>query len=340
MKNWGSLKINYFSNKKAQTLTELATFGSVLLLVLSFFISYGMRYNYQQDVQMRAFRKALSEAYASGRPDASATITLVEDKHVPDPRDMFGAGSITPVTGQAEVTWGNTLQNEYKNPADYSRIKYKINETDKEYTTEAFVTIHKTMYPGFYADIPGMGKQYITWPQVRCYQPNAEPPKQLRILLVGNETEIINAIYLPVLGTDGKIKPGEFEKENLPIVGIVPPGASDSDPVDGVNVRTPKGGAINPYYLNINNEGVTPANLQGLLLDSRQNIRRSGTLTIKETPGETISTSTYKFEDADGVPTTLTHKIRGNSGTAVPAAPTDIPYTFPRSKTSTWSTNK
>ncbi len=99
MSHWVNLKIHCLKKDKAQSLTELATFGSVLLLVMSFFVRYGLQYIYQQDIKMRAFRMALSDA--STAPDGSSSLVVVKDKHIPDPQDTFGIGSGVSVPDQA-----------------------------------------------------------------------------------------------------------------------------------------------------------------------------------------------------------------------------------------------
>jgi hypothetical protein len=324
MKSWGSLKTNYF-NQKAQSLTELASFGSVLLLVVSFIISYGMRLNYQQDAQMRVFRMAMSDAYNNvDRPDATSSITLIDDKHVPDPRDRFGLGSVIPVQAGAAITWGNTMQDEYVDASDYTRMKYVINGTTHEYTTEAYATIYKTIYSGFYADILGQ-RRFITWANVTCYWPTPDSPKQARVSLGNTTSELIGSIYLPLLDSAGAIIPGKVIEQNLPIVGVVPADAANEATIDGFAVRTPAGGAINPYFTQLNgNTGkfdassnpiyVTPGNMQGLLsFDTVTNAKRNDSLKIVDTggsgkTGQSISTVNYDLD------TTITRKIKTNSG--------------------------
>ncbi|UCB56780.1 MAG: hypothetical protein JSV30_06200 [Candidatus Omnitrophota bacterium] len=51
-----------FGNKKAQSLVELATFGTVLLFALTLLLRYGMSANQQQNMRMQTFRKAFVRA--------------------------------------------------------------------------------------------------------------------------------------------------------------------------------------------------------------------------------------------------------------------------------------
>jgi len=338
----------YF-NKKAQSLTELATFGSILLLVLSFLISYGMRYNYQQDMQMRAFRTALSEAYtnANNRPDATASITLIEDKHVPDPRDMFGAGNIVPVQAGAEVTWGNTLREEIKSNADLPRIKYVINNQPKEYTTAGlFLNVSPTTFPGgVYVELPGIqGKVKKDWSDLIIYQPDADLPKQVGVKISETDKELISEVFLHWdWNYDGVVDALDINSgPTMKIIKVLPEDGKDGDQVTGLEVVNSAGGQIDLRYTQLNKDingdgipDVTPGNVQGLLLDAEQDIRRSGKLTITETPGTSESSSTYSFKDKDGNPTTITHKIRDKSGVAAP-----IISPFERSRGLEWKITK
>jgi hypothetical protein len=310
-------------NKKAQTLTELATFGSVLLLVLSFFVSYGMRYNYDQDAQMRSFRLAMQEAYSNSRPDASGSVILVEDKHIPDPRDTFGVGNIVPVQANAEVTWGNTLQDRYTDLTDYSRLprmKYRINSTAVEYRTAGFGFI--TTGNEFYAELPdSTTPQLITWGKVRCYQPTKDSPKQAMVVIENgpgdedNETEVIDAVYLKPVGL-----PMQYVK--MQVIGVKPVTAKQGDPLTRLDLLSPSSGQINPNYLNLGGDTgnvdavgnpiyVTPATLQGLLLDDML-IKRNDSLTITQAPGVS---NTVRSTSKPDFTAEITHKIRSNSDT-------------------------
>jgi len=335
----------YFNNK-AQSLTELATFGSVLLLALSFFISYGMRLNYQQDIQMRAFRAALAEASNVTRPDASASVVLVDDRHVPDPRDMFGVGNITPVIGQAEVTWGNTLQDGYPDITNNSLLptmKYVFNDRNgatkvvREYTTAGygFIATGST----FYAILPGNSQpQSIDWANIKNYQPTTDSPQQVMVLLPNHDTEVITELYLKPAGATDLDK--RYIKYQIIGVRTNPPNGGDGTPIDRINLLSPDSAQINSNYAQLNNDvdmngtpDVTPDNIQGLLVDTEQKIKRTGTLTIEETPAQTISTSEYDFNKNAG-DTVITHKIRSSSGVE------NISYPFERRMISTWTTPK
>lgn len=367
MKNWGSSKIHYFSQllrnashsearkrrriskarffatpsaslrmtkEVGQSLTELAVFGSLLLLALSFLVSYGMRYNYQQDAQMRAFRLAMQAAYNNNGPDAAGSVVLVEDKHTPDPRDRFGVGSFSPVQAGAEVTWGNTMQESYNVPVaireplatDLPRIKYSINAQNREYTTAGYLYARGP----FYAEIPGQGRRSFTIApnaanQMKIYNPTPTedlpdhpgtflPATQVMVIVNPNdppekrEKEVISAL---AIHQDGPL---------MPIIQVRPVTGKDGDAVTELVLLDPELGQINPNYMQLNNDvnndgipDVIPANVQGLLpYDTVTNIKREAadnSLELKETPGKTGAyTSTSKFK----VDTTIKHKIRRN----------------------------
>lgn len=117
---WENLKKNCLINQKAQAILELATFGSVVLFCLALLIHFGLQMNYQQNVQMQAFRKGLKLAYYKQGPNSQAGLTVIKDKPVVDPRDRWGFADRVPVGSGASVTWSNTLNGVYVN--DISEI--------------------------------------------------------------------------------------------------------------------------------------------------------------------------------------------------------------------------
>lgn len=89
-------------NKKGQALLELAVFGTIFLTLLTAMVAYGLKYNYNQRAQMLAFRRAMT--IASDRNYGSGSYMLIQDRHIPDPTDAFGIGSISPFVATASVT--------------------------------------------------------------------------------------------------------------------------------------------------------------------------------------------------------------------------------------------
>jgi hypothetical protein len=88
--------------RKGQSLTELAVFGSLLLFLFGVLINYGMNSEFTQHGIMKAFRKALG--IAADQQERSGTYVLFRDRHVPSPSDPFGVGSVTPVPSSADAT--------------------------------------------------------------------------------------------------------------------------------------------------------------------------------------------------------------------------------------------
>ncbi|MBN2097055.1 MAG: hypothetical protein JW714_01100 [Candidatus Omnitrophica bacterium] len=140
------------SNKKGQSLAELATFGVILISVFGILLNYGMTANYQQRVNMEAYRKAHVRARQGSIPDfiknkrpwaaletlpaygAAATFaprqlldsvfsgpsnnykyvnyTVIEDKPVPNASGLFPVGPRTPIVGSGEAVCSINLFSE------------------------------------------------------------------------------------------------------------------------------------------------------------------------------------------------------------------------------------
>ncbi len=123
------------TNPAGQGLAELAVFGSLVIMLLGVMISYGLNYNYNQQAQMAAFRKALQMAgtpvepnsdgckkngvYDPRGPDCqkrrSGSYSLVQDRHIPSPGTMFGVGAMTPISASGNVLRSHRL---HENPRD------------------------------------------------------------------------------------------------------------------------------------------------------------------------------------------------------------------------------
>ncbi len=329
------LKPVYLTNK-AQALSEMAIFGGVLLLVLSYFVTMGLRSLAQQDVQMRAFRMALNEAWnMKPRPDAAASVTLLEDKRVPDPRDLTGRGDFITVAAQGGAVWGNQMQNPVRDPIDdMPRINYVINDIPSSYTTATLATLSYTMYDYLWVQIPEEpNRRRIKFSNtigndLRCYKPTDTSPLQARILLGGMTTEIITDVSETEDGPMWRI---------VEIRPIKPNTLNDGDEIPLLDVMMPESGALAPNYMDANvikeAAGYPPAAgtqdlLQGLLPVAKMETRRiKNSLQLDEFPasGLGVYRSTTEF---DTTGTTVTHYIRMNA--VIPPGPV-IPfsYTFP-----------
>lgn len=134
-----SLKMNSLINRKAQAMLELATFGSLVLFCLALLVHFGLSMNYQQNAQMQAFRKALKLAYYKQGPGSQASIVMVNDKPVVDPRDKWGFGDRVPVGGGATVTWDPNLN------AMYTSGGYDEEEPDARDLPRVYIEVDKSM---------------------------------------------------------------------------------------------------------------------------------------------------------------------------------------------------
>lgn len=327
-----------FSCIKAQSLTELAIFGGLLLLVLSYFVSWGIRLNYQQDVQMRAFRMALASVVTEGelRPDAEATVAVIEDKLVPDPRNMVGKGDLITVSGQGNVIWGNQMQRPMSSdPYDMPRLKYLINGVERNYSVAVVKSITNAVYNKIWVLLPDkITRKEIQWSgsgnELRCYKPTDSSPQQARILTSDTEmkTEIITAV-------------SDTADGNLWYITVLPETLNDGDPVTVLDVLMTECGDLDTKFMDLdyvrehadeNNDKIPDAGseqkLQGLLPYAKVDVNRKESLLLQEfAPGPLGYESTTKFD----VSTTITHYLRKNGGAVI-----SFPYTPPAKTTKGW----
>ncbi|MDP3732459.1 MAG: hypothetical protein Q8R31_05535 [Candidatus Omnitrophota bacterium] len=110
-------------SKKGQALTELAIFGSILLFCVAMLTQYGLDANYQQQIQMEAFRKAQKIAFYRSGPNAATSLALVKDKPFPDPRDQFGFAERNTVVASGSVVWDTNLSSQYIKDFDGSALE-------------------------------------------------------------------------------------------------------------------------------------------------------------------------------------------------------------------------
>lgn len=101
------------SSIKGQALTELAVFGSILLFCLAVLVQYGLQANYQQQLQMEAFRRAQKMAFERSGPNSAASLVLIKDKPFPDPRDQFGFAERNTVAAGEGVVWDTDQSAQY-----------------------------------------------------------------------------------------------------------------------------------------------------------------------------------------------------------------------------------
>jgi len=100
-------------NLKGQALVELASLGTILIFCLAMLIQYGMQANYQQNLQMQAFRRAMRAAYYKTGPASTVSLSVTRDQGIPDPRDQWGFADRQPMGATASATWGTNVNADY-----------------------------------------------------------------------------------------------------------------------------------------------------------------------------------------------------------------------------------
>ncbi|MCF7875372.1 MAG: hypothetical protein K9L99_05885 [Candidatus Omnitrophica bacterium] len=88
--------------QKAQALTEMAIFGTLILLCLHYLLSYIQRSNEQQYVAQEAFRGALEKARSV---DGTAGYTVFSNRRGASINNPL-IGDTIQVSGSAQVLWG------------------------------------------------------------------------------------------------------------------------------------------------------------------------------------------------------------------------------------------
>lgn len=125
-------------NKKAQSILELAIFGSIVLFVFSILLTYGMNLNYRQHLNLQSFREALRQSKSSV-DSPSKSLTVIKDKPVPNPTNPFGVGETMPIISQANAVWSRYLMYELDiTKAELPTVQFRINGITRSYTTAAF----------------------------------------------------------------------------------------------------------------------------------------------------------------------------------------------------------
>lgn len=118
--------------RKAQSATELAIFGAVLMFVLGIMVRQAHNANLSQGQAYRAMRLALTKSYLSslaGRPDRnSATVLIVEDRLSPG-SEKYGPISRFPmlISGSGTMTRELMMPQDFNQDSELGRIDLYIN---------------------------------------------------------------------------------------------------------------------------------------------------------------------------------------------------------------------
>jgi len=133
-RQWANWTRPYF-NKKGQAILELAIFGSILIMLLGILVNYGLKYNFQQQVMQQAFRKALGIA----AKEPSSTYILIKDRHIPNPSNPFGVGSVAAVSSSASVVRDYRMDETADTAGELPRIDIEAPDGQlRSYKTAAF----------------------------------------------------------------------------------------------------------------------------------------------------------------------------------------------------------
>ncbi|MCM8800166.1 MAG: hypothetical protein NC900_05525 [Candidatus Omnitrophica bacterium] len=120
---------------KAQSILELAIFGSIILFLLGVLISYGLGANFEQHLQMQTFRKALFEALKRAHSSINVNLNVIKDLSIPDVNSPFDISETSPYSANIALSWSNDLYAglDDLDERDLPRIDYIINGVRKTY---------------------------------------------------------------------------------------------------------------------------------------------------------------------------------------------------------------
>ncbi len=108
-------------NVLAQSMSEIAIFGAVIIFISGVILRTGFGNSLQMNQDLRTMRYAMQQSYLSGRrlqsKRNSATVLLVEDRLDIDSRDKFGSRERIPFMTSASATYSQNLFM----PNDYGR---------------------------------------------------------------------------------------------------------------------------------------------------------------------------------------------------------------------------
>jgi len=110
-------------NHKGQSITEIAIFGTLIIMAFSFIIMFSERINRQQSYIMQGFRESLYEARTLKGP---VSYTKTADRRMPNVSAPMTLGNQETFSSSNNTMWGNKFDE-----LDEARTFYKINNADK-----------------------------------------------------------------------------------------------------------------------------------------------------------------------------------------------------------------
>ncbi len=327
-------------NKKAQSITEMAIFGVLLLVALSFLVRYGMVYNNRQKANMLVFKRALQEAFTQD----SSSMVLVNYENISNPQDRFGIGDRQTFQSSANIYWSNGTTNttvdsiNQTNAINYLFNAGKANEQQKAYTTITAKEFQMTDLKDVWLKVLLPGHEEYTPVEISSFKiiEGADKEKRLSVLVYCD----ISAVTRSGSGECNAIKdPGLYDsicQKNYCTTFVVTALDINSDgygeTILSVNgdvggspsslvALVPDAGDINPYKMAVNNE-TAPDKVQGLSIE-KTGSKRDSSQNIQP------NTTTDTFNDVDSI----RYKVRTNRGADI------YDFKFERKGVETWQTN-
>lgn len=157
---------------RAQTATELAIFGAIIIFVLGLIVRYAMSFNYNQDRSLKAMRQAFQGSFLSSEKGSSArrvasTLVIEDRKEVANSESpRYGSLSRNPIVVSGSGSFTKHLLRPLSD-AEYDQlplIDMYINGTHLTFTTVGFG------YKDLTEDINSQPEDCFEsgWPGVKC----------------------------------------------------------------------------------------------------------------------------------------------------------------------------
>ncbi|MCM8792479.1 MAG: hypothetical protein NC826_05015 [Candidatus Omnitrophica bacterium] len=121
MRLWNRTKKN---KSQAQATTELAICATLIIAIFAAILRYSISMNFQQQVQMEAFRKAMK---LSRKEKKEVSYTVIKDKRGVNPFDFFGIPEDNRLMAGATVAW---ISNDLGNLLEIFSLKDRIDSFD------------------------------------------------------------------------------------------------------------------------------------------------------------------------------------------------------------------
>ncbi|MFA5144931.1 MAG: hypothetical protein WC723_02880 [Candidatus Omnitrophota bacterium] len=143
-----------YTRLSGQAILELAIFGAIIIMLLGILLNYGLRYSLEQKVMMNTFREALQDT-ANSVTGGQGSITVIQDKHVPNPADPFGVGTVTPFASSSSVTRSYKLHETPDTYAELPRATFQIQDKKFSYKTAGFRDVDSASGLSKYEEVYG-----------------------------------------------------------------------------------------------------------------------------------------------------------------------------------------